>query len=35
VANQYKGDVQVALAAFLDLHDKHGTSAAKERAKNV
>lgn len=27
VANQYQGDMQVALAEFLDLHDKHGASA--------
>jgi integron integrase len=28
VENQYKGDMQAALAAFLDLHDKHGRCKA-------
>ena len=28
VADQYKGDMQAALAAFWDLHDKHGRSKA-------
>lgn len=27
VTNQYQGDMQVALAEFLDLHEKHGASA--------
>jgi hypothetical protein len=34
VQNHYKGDIQTALAGFLDLHDKHGASAANGRAKS-
>jgi hypothetical protein len=38
VTNNFKGDVQAALSAFLDLHAKHDTSARKPedaRVKNV
>lgn len=35
VANQYKGDVQAALAAFLELHEKYGAAATSRKAKNV
>lgn len=32
VANRYQGDMPAALAAFVDLHDQRGTSAASRRA---
>jgi integron integrase len=37
VTNQYKGDIQAALTAFLDLHEKHGAARKPEGqgAKNV
>jgi integron integrase len=35
VANHYQGDMQAALAAFLDLHDKHGPSAKSRSATNA
>jgi integron integrase len=37
VANGFKGDVQAALTAFLELHDKHGAARKPEGqgAKNV
>jgi hypothetical protein len=37
VASQYKGDIQVALTAFLELHDKHGATRkpAGQGAKDV
>ena len=34
VARQYKGDVQLAVMAFLDLHEKHGMPTTNGKAKS-